>query len=170
LKHPVFDLSDRMNFSNSFEIRKEVFELFGTYGPESYFPLVNIYGEDSVAKTEDGWVTIYPPRDVFWYADFDIIKYRILEDVVINKSEKEKKRVIKAIAPVVYDRDYQTGDIVGDKVLFWMNFEDLKPILAENFYIDQTSGKVTSYLDYFSKRMFKAIVTKEENFKVSKRE
>ncbi|MCH2232244.1 MAG: hypothetical protein MK105_18055 [Crocinitomicaceae bacterium] len=80
----------------------------------------------------------------------------------------EKKRVIKAIAPVVYDRNFNTGAIVGDQVLFWMNFEELKPILEENFFIDQTSGKVISYLDYFSKRMFKSTVIKEENFKVTK--
>lgn len=168
LKYPDFNLLDKRTMANDAGLLYENFDLLGYFGPESNIALTNMYGEDSVAYDSTGyWVTIYPPRDPFWYTDQDIIKYRIREEVVINKKGKEVNRVIKAIAPIVFDRDY-SGTIIGEKALFWLDFNDIALLLKSNYLIDQSTGKVISYWDYFSKRKFKATVLKEENFKVDK--
>ena len=169
LKYPFLEAGSTQNFANHREIRDDYAYALGLFGPESNFPLINTFGEDSTITDDFGNIlTVYPPRDYYWFMDVDIIKYQIREDVVINGKGKEKSRRIKSLAPIVNKRDVHTGEILGEEALFWVSFDDLKPILEENFFIDQASGKVISYLDYFSKRMFKSSLVKEENFKVTK--
>lgn len=162
LKYPIFNLEDTMTMANNSTLLDENFDLLGFYAPLASSPYKNIYGEDSVECAGGYELTIYSPTLPTWYSDAAIFKYRIREEVVINKKGKEVKRVIKAIAPVVALRD-EWGTISGEELIFWLDFNDIARLLKSNYLTDQNTGKVISYWDYFSKRKFKATVLKEEN-------
>jgi hypothetical protein len=123
-------------------------------------------GEDSIDYNGN---TVYYPFPTLWYQEKDIIKYRIREENVLDKNGALKKRVIKGIAPIVYEKDYN-GQIIGEKVLFWVKFEDLVPILKQYFLLVDygTKPKIMSYYKYLSNRFFSSKILKEEGVYLKK--
>lgn len=155
LRYPINETDPKDNFITSQELREKMCFILGRFGPISYIPLANIYGEDSVEMHPDGTMSyVYPPRDYFWYFDKDIIKYKVRVNILVNKNGEEKKRVIKAIAPVRFENE--EGQIKGEQVLFWLDFNELKSFLKKGYFFDQ-QGKPVTYLNYFEEKV-KAVI------------
>lgn len=163
LNFPLVNAGSDSSFYNSKNTRNLLAYYLGEFGEESYVPLTNMWGEDSL---DNNGFNVYPPRPFTWYSETYIIKYKIREDLFLDKNGDVKRREIKSIAPVVYAID-NMGQIKGEKEIFWLDFKELKPILKEKFYLDN-DGKPVSFLDYFEKRKFKAKLIKEEDKVIEK--
>jgi gliding motility associated protien GldN len=56
------------------------------------------------------------------------------------------------------------GEVIGYKALFWLHFDQLRPILAkEECYNTRNDAQRLSYDDVFRKRMFSSYIHKESN-------
>lgn len=151
LRYPVKGSNPVDNFLNSQELRDELCYYFGQFGSQSSMPLLNQYGEDSTLVMPDGTVSyVYPPRDYIWYRDSDIIKYRVRINVIVDKNGKEKKRTIESFAPVTYELD--EGQIIGERELFWVDYNEAKMLLADGYFFG-ANGKPVTYLKYIEEKM-----------------
>lgn len=123
-------------------------------------------GEDSIDVRGN---TVYYPFPTLWYQERDIIKFRIREANIMDKNGALKKRVVRGIAPVVNKMDYN-GNIVGEKVLFWVKFEEISTILKKQYLmVDQGKRpKVMSYYKYFVNRLFSSKIVKQESVYLTK--
>lgn len=157
LNYPVVGEDERGSFLTSESPRENLCFLLGRLGPQSDIPMVNEYGEDSTAVLEDGSeVFLYPAPDFHWHTDKDIVKYKLRVSVLLKKNGKEKKRVIKSIAPII-NRLSETGEIEGEQPVVWLDFEELEPILKKAYYFDEDL-KSESYLNYFLQKVKNAPV------------
>lgn len=157
LRYPAAGQNENETFLTSDQVRENLTYLMGLFGPESDFPLVTEYGDDSIAVLDDGTqVFIYPPRDYYWYEDTDILKYKLRVSVQFNKKGKEKKRVVKAIAPVVSRTE--DGIDFGEKELLWLDFQELKSTLKQAYYFDENS-KPVSYLKHLLSKVENATLS-----------
>lgn len=151
LRYPVTYPGENETFLSSETVRADICSLLGLFGPQSDIPLVDEYGDPIIIDLPDGTQCFsYPAPDFNWYTDKNISKYKLRVSVLLNKKGKEKKRVIKAICPIA-DQMRETGETY-DKELFWLDFEELKPLLKETYYIDE-DWKPRSYLDYFLQKL-----------------
>jgi len=129
---------------------------------------INYPDEDSITN---GNVQYYP-RYFAWYRDKDILRYRLREKWIINSNGEVQDKIIEAIAPVVNRLDYVTGEIIGQKELFWIDFSELKPFL-DGYYVlldRYRTERVISYGDYFEGREYYASVEKSEEVPIKKEE
>ncbi|MFK7787025.1 MAG: hypothetical protein AB8B56_18030 [Crocinitomicaceae bacterium] len=157
LQYPLLEENESGTFLSSESTRENQCFLLGQFGPRTQVPLINQYGEDSVKVMADGsQEPVYEAPDYNWYTDKDIVKYKLRVSIRLNKNGKEKKRIIKAIAPVVHQLS-ETGDVHGEQELFWMDFEELESFLKKSYYFDENLKSV-SYLDYFSEKVKNAPV------------
>ncbi len=141
--------SDEQSFFSDSIYKESLSNYLGQFGPRPDVPFSNMYGQDSVGTDGN---KVYPPRGYYWYTDKDITRYYLREAVLLKKNGEVKKRIIESIAPV---KDMSRRDKNPDyKELFWLDFDELKPILDTTYYLDH-DGNVESYLDYFEKRKFK---------------
>lgn len=146
LRYPIKGSGPNENFLNSQELRDEMCYYLGQFGQQSPVPLATNYGEDSTMPLPDGTISfVYPPRDYMWYRDTDIIKYKVRVRVLVKKNGKEKKRIIEAIAPMVYQTS--EGKITGERELLWMDYNEVKPYLKEGYFFNEL-GKPVTYLKY----------------------
>lgn len=157
LRYPVMGQDENGTFWTSEKTRENLCYLLGRFGPQSDIPLVTQYGEDSTRVLPDGsQVYSYPAPDFYWYKDKDIVKYRLRVSILLNKNGKEKKRIIKSIAPVV-NQIAETGEISGERELVWLDFEELEPSLKKAYYFDE-NWKSVSYLNYFLQKVKNATI------------
>lgn len=148
-------LGENESFVNSEKARRGVSEVLGFFGEFYDMPLMNVYGEDSLREMADGtFEYAYPPREFFWHKDSDIIKFKLRVTVLLNNKGKEKGRIINSICPVVNRLDPYTGEVLGEKELCWLNFEDIKKTLKKHYFFDK-GLKPISYLDYLLARVGK---------------
>ena len=151
LRYPIKGNQPNENFLNSQELRDQMCYYFGQFGPQSGYPMVTRYGDDSTLTLPDGTMSyVYPPRDYMWYRDSDIIKYKVRVKVLVDKKGIEKKRSIEAIAPVVYQID--EGQIIGERELFWLDYTEIKPFLKEGYFFNE-HGKPVTYFTYFEEKV-----------------
>lgn len=156
LRYPIKGTGSNDNFLNSQELRDQMCYYLGRFGLQSDIPMTNVYGEDSVVILPDGTMAfLYPPRDYFWFQDTEIKKYRVRVNIMVNKNGEEKKRVIKAIAPVTFE--IEEGQIKGERELFWLDYNEIKPILKEGYFFDK-QGKPVTYLKYIDEKVKAAIL------------
>jgi gliding motility associated protien GldN len=67
------------------------------------------------------------------------------------------------LAPAV-EGSSESGEVIGYKPLFWLHFDQLRPMLAkEECYNTRNDAQRLSYDDVFRKRMFSSFVHKESN-------
>lgn len=150
LRYPIKGTKASDNFLTSQELRDKMCYYLGQFGLQSDIPMTTMYGEDSVVTLPDGTMSfVYPPSDYFWFLDTDIIKYRVRINVLVNKNGKEKKRVIKAIAPVT--SEIENGQIKNERELFWLDYNEIKPFLKEGYFFDK-KGKPVTYLKYIEEK------------------
>jgi len=158
LRFPCLPAPD-LNYFTDIQYREQMTFFLGLLGPASDIPLTDEYGDPIIVTLPDGTEYYqYPPPDTLWYADKDIIKYKLRVSILFNKNGVEKKRVIKSIAPVVYTMEEApdgTKSITGERELFWLNFKELKPILKKAYYFDEDM-KPVSYLKYFQQKAYNA--------------
>ena len=157
LRFPIKGKSSSETFFNSEELRNELCYYIGNFGAMSEIPLVDEYGEP-VTKLDSAsglLMYVYPPRDFMWFEDNDIIKYKLRISISYNKKGIEKKRTIKAIAPVINEIDEMTGEIMGEREIFWLNYDELTPTLKEVYYFD-VLGKPVTFLKHIQQRVSNA--------------
>jgi gliding motility associated protien GldN len=92
-----------------------------------------------------------------------IIKYRIKEDWLFNENTSTMLCRIIGVAPVV-DAIDGTGNSLGDEVMYWVYYPDLRPILAKyEVYNPKNDAVRLSWEDLFEARMFESFIYKESN-------
>jgi hypothetical protein len=150
LRYPILKMNE--TFVNSEQIRENMCYVLGQFGPPSVYPLVNMFGEDSLIIGTDGSLYfVYPPRDFYWFTDKSILKYKLRVSVIYNQKGKELKRIIKSISPVVNVVD-ENGELLGEKDLIWLNFNDIKLYLQDAYFFNAKS-KPVSYLNYIEEKV-----------------
>lgn len=151
LRYPVKGSNADDNFLTSQNLRDEMCYYFGQFGPQASVPLLNQYGDDSTMVLPDGTESyVYPQRDYIWYRDSDIIKYKFRIRLTVDKNGKEKKREIEAFAPVVFE--IEEAQIVGERELFWVDYNQAKTTLTQGYFFDSNRKPVT-YLKYIEEKM-----------------
>lgn len=92
-----------------------------------------------------------------------IIKYRVKEDWFFDEETSTLEVRIIGIAPVMDFID-QTGQSLGDMIMYWVYYPHLRPILAkyEVYNPDNRSVRL-SWEDVFEMRLFDSYIIKEDN-------
>lgn len=118
-------------------------------------------GEDSINSKGE---VVYYPREFIWYQDKDIIQYELRESYVFDEAGILVDKNISAIAPMsnTYDRN---GNLIGLKKLFWIDFSQLKPLLANYFILRKTTEtkKVLSFKDFLEQEKFTSTIVREDS-------
>lgn len=156
MRYPLKAKNSTETFLSSDNVRAIYAYHLGMFGPQSDYPMVDEYGDPLILTDSISGIQMfkYPPRDYLWYSDKDITKYRIRIKILYNKNGIEKKRSIESIAPIVSTSD---GDqIIGEKELFWLDFnKDLVTMLKTTYYFD-TAGKPRTYLEHIKQKVMYA--------------
>jgi hypothetical protein len=142
-----------------FNSRIKAFELIGyeEFDPNPVMiPSIEYPGEDSITAEGN---SIYYANDFIYYSDKDILKYKIREEWVMDESGEVVKKKIKAISPITKDNKGILNEI------YWVDFEAVMKVLA-TYYVQVSNGeekkKVYTFAEYFSNRLFKSKIYKEE--------
>lgn len=167
LKYPV-DPEPGKNFYTDANFRSDLLYYLGRLGPQSDIRLVGDDGEPLTEIDDNGELSyVYEAPDTFWYESKDIVEYRLKEDWFFDKQRGEMDVRIIAIAPVVYDKSYdsQGNEIIeGKKELFWLYFPHCRFIFNNYFtYNDKNDSQWMSFDDLFWKRRFSSYIYKESN-------
>ncbi|PZE18058.1 hypothetical protein DNU06_05425 [Putridiphycobacter roseus] len=121
--------------------------------------------EDSLIIDEtDGFaMAVYPQSEFKWFQDKDIIKYKIREIWTYDKNGKVVDKKMEAIAPVIGNKD-QNGNIMGERILFWIDFKELSPHLTTSFILINRykKEKIISLLEFFQQREFYASLLEDK--------
>ena len=167
LKYPV-DPKDGENYYTDANFRSDLLYYLGRLGPQSDIQLVDNDGQPLVELDENGVETyVYEAPDTFWYESKDIVEYRLKEDWFFDKQRGEMDVRIIAIAPVVYDKVYNSQgeeEIRGKKELFWLYFPHCRFVFNNYFtYNEKNDAQWMSFDDLFWKRRFSSYIYKESN-------
>lgn len=116
-------------------------------------------GEDSLIQDPSTgyWEAVYPPSDLSWFEDSDIIAYKIKEKWILDKNGDVRDKKISAIAPIIKMYD-SNGNDIGERELFWIDYGALEELLKP-YYIKLDRYKkdqIISLYDFFDKREFYA--------------
>lgn len=94
----------------------------------------------------------------------DVQFFKIKEEWFFDRSRSMLDFRIIAIAPVMNVHDPSTGELRYRKEMFWIPFEELRPVLAAYLcYNPWNLSKPLSYEDLFKNRMFHALIYKKDN-------
>ncbi len=127
-------------------------------------------GGDSVSQEDPfnpgTYITVWVPNPL----ESRMIKaWWIKEDWFWDKQRSVMDVRIIAICPLQEklapaSENGGSGEIIGYKPLFWLHFEELRPVLArEECYNTRNDAQRLSYDDVFMKRMFSSYIHKESN-------
>ncbi|MGV6861440.1 MAG: hypothetical protein ACWA41_06695 [Putridiphycobacter sp.] len=144
-------------------------EVLGFYNRTETFPMPSeMYpGEDSIDANGD---VVYYPHDFFFYADSDVMGYKINETWIVNKKGEVLDKRIKSIAPEIIQVDGYTGEEFV-KTPFWIDYKELSPLLKSYYLLlnRYRTDRILSFYEFFEKREFFAEIEKEQkNFPVKK--
>ena len=93
----------------------------------------------------------------------DVTKYRIKEDWIWDRARSERYVRIIGIAPMQEVKD-ETGESIGFKPLFWVHYNSIRYILAEEeVYNTFNDAQRRTFDDLFQKRYFSSYIVKEDN-------
>lgn len=94
----------------------------------------------------------------------EIIRYELKEDWFFDKQRSVMDVRIIGIAPIVYGKNPETGDIMGTKTLFWLYFPECR-YTFQNFFVynGKNDAMRMSFDDLFWKRRFSSYIHKESN-------
>ena len=93
----------------------------------------------------------------------DIIKYRLKEDWIFDKQRSERQVRIIGIAPIK-KRFSQSGDEIGEEVMFWLYFPECRYVFANHdVFNPENDSERRSFEDVFWKRQFDSYIIKETN-------
>jgi gliding motility associated protien GldN len=94
----------------------------------------------------------------------DVSRIRIKEDWFFDKERSVMDVRIIGICPILEQFDKSTNEFKGYKPLFWIYFQDIRPLLAKSEVFNRfNDGARFTYDDLFWKRMFSSYIYKESN-------
>lgn len=98
----------------------------------------------------------------------NVLKYQVKEDWFFDRQRSVLDVRVIGVCPVLdeYTVDANTGEKTykGFKPLFWIYFNDIRPVLAATeVYNRQNDAERRSFDDIFHKRFFASYIIKEEN-------
>ncbi|MFT5858434.1 MAG: gliding motility associated protein GldN [Flavobacteriaceae bacterium] len=166
LKYPILPEPGK-DFYSDLGFRDEMVYFLGHLGQPGTVPLVDPYGEPIVDVINGVETYRYDDPDTMWYNSEDIVEYRLKEDWFFDKARSEMDVRIIAIAPVVYDYEFNSNGektIRGKKELFWLYFPHCRAVF-NNYYVynGQNDAYPMSFDDLFWKRRFSSYIYKESN-------
>lgn len=89
---------------------------------------------------------------------------RVKEDWFIDRERSLMEIRILGLCPVMEQFDDITGEYKGQKPLFWIYFNEARPLFSKNeIFNRQNAAERRTFDDIFFKRMFSSIIYKEEN-------
>lgn len=92
----------------------------------------------------------------------EVTKYRIKEDWIWDRARSERYVRILGIAPMMEIK--KDGESLGFKPLFWVYYDDARPVLAsEDVYNMFNDAQRRTFDDLFQKRYFSSYIIKEDN-------
>ena len=92
----------------------------------------------------------------------DVFKFRLKEEWFFDKQRSVFDVRIIGIAPV--KDEYTNGVYKGERVLFWVYFPELRPVLAQTpVYNPHNDADELTYDQLFIKRKFHATIVKQSN-------
>ena len=140
-------------------------ELIDNY-PE---PMMSIEfpGEDSINSNGE---VVYYPNPYMWYTDKDIIKYKVREKWTYNKKGLVTDKQIISLAPMVSKRN-NLGHKVGEKELFWLDYNELKTIIKgyQLLIHHGKKDKLVSLFKYMNNRMYSSEIIKVDDIKITEK-
>lgn len=111
-----------------------------------------------------------PPYDEFdttitiTFEPSNVKLLRVKEDWFIDRERSLMEIRILGLCPVIEQFDEATGEYKGQKPLFWIYFNEARPLFAKNeIFNRQNAAERRTFDDIFFKRMFNSIIYKEEN-------
>ena len=94
----------------------------------------------------------------------DITKYQIKEDWFFDRQRSVLDVRIIGIEVLVAKVTEGTGEVLGDKPLFWIYFPEARPLFAnQEVYMRHNDAERRTLDDIFWKRMFSSYVVQETN-------
>ncbi len=164
-----FGDSEQGTFLNDSTFRQSIMDLefLGFYNRMEPMPIMSeMYpGEDSIDANGD---VVYYPHDFFFYADSDVMGYKINETWIVNKKGEVLDKRIKSIAPEIIQVDGYSGEEFV-KTPFWIDYKELSPLLKSYYLLlnRYRTDRILSFYEFFEKREFFAEIEKEQkNFPV----
>ncbi len=117
------------------------------------------------SMTQDDPITGQPVTKVF-RRDFrpeDVISIALKEDWIFDRNQGKMVVRIVGIAPKIITRT-ETGDIKGLQTMFWLNYSELRPILA-SYEVFNPQNDIARYTwdEFFESRQFASKITKVSN-------
>jgi gliding motility associated protien GldN len=104
------------------------------------------------------------PKDTLVCREFnpdDIVKFRLKEEWVFDKESSRMYTRILGIAPIKTNVDENTGAFLGESLLFWVYYPDLRPILSlHEVYNGKNFGARMSWEELFESRYFSSYIVK----------
>ncbi len=121
---------------------------------------------DSTKKAEDPnnpGVYVNAPQKINVKSS-DITKYQIKEDWFFDRQRSVLDVRIIGIEVIVAKTTEGSGDVVGDKPLFWIYFPEARPLFAnQEVYMRHNDAERRTLDDIFWKRLFSSYVVQESN-------
>jgi gliding motility associated protien GldN len=94
----------------------------------------------------------------------DVTKYRIKESWFFDSKRSVMDVRIIGICPVRERIDPETGESLGDQVLFWVYFPEARNVFVNaEVFNPQNDAQRMSFDDLFMRRMFNSYIYKESN-------
>lgn len=93
----------------------------------------------------------------------EVVRYRLKENWIFDKEHSRMVVHTEAIAPMIEVRS-EEGVFLGFKTLFWINFQENRPLLAKYpINLGFNDNETLTYDDLFVKRRYEGFVIKESN-------
>jgi gliding motility associated protien GldN len=91
----------------------------------------------------------------------EIVKFRLKEEWVFDKESSRMFVRILGIAPIKTYVDETTGTVLGESPMFWVYYQDLRPILSlYEVYNGKNFGARMSWEELFESRYFSSYIVK----------
>ncbi|MGV6861443.1 MAG: hypothetical protein ACWA41_06710 [Putridiphycobacter sp.] len=148
--------NDNIQPGINFKFLRQV-EPYGFFCYENSIQNVGNENNDSVDLNDA--INIYPAQFIY-YKDTDIKRYRLKEKWVYNSAGEVVEKSIIAVAPIAQlipeSYDTKLNDLSKPKLLFWVKYEDLWPLLQKHWLIlsPVKPEHAISYAKIFQNRTF----------------
>ena len=88
-----------------------------------------------------------------------VVKYEIVEDWYIDNKTGKQQVKIAGISPIIEEKD-ESGEFKGYKNLFWINFQELLPLLLKQQIQTNDPNTTETLADIFQKQKFSSVIIK----------
>ena len=89
---------------------------------------------------------------------------QIKEDWIFDEETSTLVVRIMGMAPIIERIDPFTGEPIGDEIMFWLYYPDLRNILVRHeVFNEKNSARYITFEDIFEMRYFSSYIIKEDN-------